>query len=518
MYRSTLGHVAFSKARTLFHIHLSVIGPSQPLHPFSLPPHLLHPQPTASTNMNQAQAASRKSSVCRQNSRSGRARNEAPSYPRLSRPGVQDRRVEEYRRFANNTTLPSPPQTQPNVDADRLADDEELIGVASNNTFIFRLYDMLEDKTISTFICWNPAGDSILIPDIEQFKANALGNYFNTSFESFVRQLNGYSFKKTNRSKATGTYRHKENKFYRGCRHLLHEIKRVEPQERKISRRDQLPGESVDNSDSFPTSQPPASGLSDAQSKVHHIEQENNSLKVELREVKEQLAVLTWRHQRTEAALEALESKFQDILSLLPAAPSGANSLAHKSPLPTSVNVSAVAPASNSESGTHVGPIDLPHPTIANWHVAGIGAQSIPSVSRPPVTTLFPHPHYATPTAVLPLQHQVANVEPSPPSTAARLPIDQNYPSPMPSAGQYWQSPFPSVPQPMLIESEAPSGVSTQNGAMPGFSRSARGSPRSLNFPTVVVQRRQPRSDMRYPEPSSTSGVPSQIWPSLPWG
>ncbi|KAG9036185.1 Heat stress transcription factor A-2c [Tulasnella sp. UAMH 9824] len=478
--------------------------------------------------MYHTQTTSRTSFVYQQHNRTGEFRNEAPAYARPNRFGAQDRHVEEYARSGNSKVLPPPPATQPNIDVAEIFDDGEPTRGSQSTTFIFRLFDMVEDASVNDFIRWNQAGDSIFIPDIENFKANALGNYFNISFESFVRQLNGYSFKKTDRSKTTGTYKHRGNKFRRGCRQLLHEIRRVESQQRRISQQDELIREPVNNSDSFPTSHP--SGLSDTPSTIHRLEQENKSLKEELGEVKEdlgevkeelgavkeELGEVKGELGEVKAALRALDKRFQDFLSLFSEAPPATNSPTHIPPLPTSLNVPEVAQASYSESDNRLGSTNIPQPTITNWAVAGVAAQIIPSVSRPPVTALFPHPHYATPAAALPSQHSLLNVEPSPPSSAVRLPADPNYPLspfPMPINSQYWQASSPGIAQPTLLDSEAPSGVITQNGPTPGLARPARGSPRSLNIPTVVVQRRQPRSDTRDPGPSSTFGVPSQIWP-----
>lgn len=52
---------------------------------------------------------------------------------------------------------------------------------------------MLEDQSVNAYIRWNETGDSIVIPDIEEFKMNALRKYFDvpvgaTVLSSEVRQ------------------------------------------------------------------------------------------------------------------------------------------------------------------------------------------------------------------------------------------------------------------------------------------------------------------------------------------
>ncbi|KAG8916684.1 kinase-regulated stress-responsive transcription factor skn7 [Tulasnella sp. 417] len=506
-----------------------------PCAPFLIPPtRQPHPQPTENANM-QARATPRTPSVRHQNNLPGRARGEALGYPHVNRVGIQDRRVQGYAPFGNSNVLPSPPPTQPYADVVGLPDDEECSRPAHDNTFIYKVHNMLESGNFGAFIHWNNAGDSIVIPDIQEFKTNVLEDHFGIpvgvatlrfeairshfvgQYTSFVRNLNGYEFKKIDRSTATATYKHKGNMFRKGCRHLLPQIKRVDSQQRKAHQQDQPIGADADDSNSFPTSG--ASGLSDTQSRIHHLEQENISLasqlddaKGELDDVKEELSEVKKAMAALEssmaAALQALEKRFQASLSLHSAAPSGAHNSMHKSPPSTLGNVAGVTHGGYLENPGHAGSANMAQSPTTNWGPTGMGTQRIPSASQLPGTRLYSHPHCAPPTTVLPPQNLVQSVQPSPPSSAARLAIDQDFPLSMTSAGQGWPGSCTGAPQPMLIDSEPSGGAVTLNGATPGWGRFTRCSPRQLNHPTMTVQRRQPvGSDIRDPGPSS-----SQTW------
>ncbi|KAG8917040.1 hypothetical protein FRC01_002698 [Tulasnella sp. 417] len=412
-----------------------------------------------------------------------RASNESPAYPYVNQFSAQQRRTEEY---GSNNVLPLPPPTQPYADAVGLADDEEHLGGTSNNTFIYKLYRMLEDKSISAFIHWNDTGDSIVIPNIDQFKTNALGHHF--------------------------------------------EIPR-----RKASHQDQPIGEAADDSNSFPTSR--SSGLSDTRSRIHHLEQENISLasqledtkgelgdvkeelsqvKEELSQMREELAALKKHLWRTEPTFQAPAKDVQAILSLHSAAPSGADNFMHKSPPSTLGSVAGVTHGGYLENAGPAGSADMAQPPTANWRPPGMGTRRIPSASQLPATGpqlpgtgLYSHTHCAPPTAALPPQNLGQSVQPSPPSSAARLAIDQDFLVSVTGAGQGWPGSCTGVPQSMLIDSGPSGGAFTLNGGTLGWGRITRGSPRQLNHPTMTVHRRQPAgSDGRDPGPSS-----SQMWP-----
>ncbi|KAG8949986.1 hypothetical protein FRC04_008065 [Tulasnella sp. 424] len=447
--------------------------------------------------MDRVQTIGRPSAISRRNNRSRRTRNESSAYPRFNSFSAQDSRAIGV---DNNNILPTPPQTQVSVAG--ISNDGKPVEISSNESFIFRLYDMVEDESVNAYIRWNETGDSIVIPDIEEFKMNALREYFDIP------------------SRTTGTYVHKENKFRRGCRDSLRDIKRSEPHQGKTIQQDQPPRDVVNDSDTCPPSLP--DGLSDPWNKILDLEQHNSSLKTELHKTKDALADLTRRHSRTEAALEELERRFEAFrLSFPPAAALGASSHTHEASPPAPFNPGGVAHASYSGSAAQRGLIDMSQPMIADEdHVTGPGTQSATGVSRPLVNARFQYPHYATPAAALPPQYLSTPVEPSPPSSAVRLPADPDLsylPSSVTTIEQQWLGSSHSVSQQMNLDYETSAGVCSQNSTAP-FIRTSRGSPRSLNTPMMIVQRRQPRDAIVDPGPGPASGHLSQAWSALMWG
>lgn len=64
--------------------------------------------------------------------------------------------------------------------------------------FIHKLFDMLEDPSLSHLIWWSPSQDSFCLYPGEEF-SNVLAQYFkHTNIASFIRQLNMYGFHKVN--------------------------------------------------------------------------------------------------------------------------------------------------------------------------------------------------------------------------------------------------------------------------------------------------------------------------------
>ena len=107
--------------------------------------------------------------------------------------------------------------------------------------FLLKTYRMLEKCTENPFdqkfVCWTKRGDSFLIKDPEIFASDIIPKYFShNNFQSFVRQLNFYGFRKVNtgtrisRDKKNETgkvFEFKHEKFVRGKLHLCNQIKRA---------------------------------------------------------------------------------------------------------------------------------------------------------------------------------------------------------------------------------------------------------------------------------------------------
>lgn len=102
---------------------------------------------------------------------------------------------------------------------------------ANQAAFIHKLYNMLEDSTISHLISWTPSNESFVITPGEEF-SKVLSQYFkHTNVSSFVRQLNMYGFHKVNDTFNSSDYnqwefKHGGGAFKRGDVESLRAIKR----------------------------------------------------------------------------------------------------------------------------------------------------------------------------------------------------------------------------------------------------------------------------------------------------
>lgn len=102
---------------------------------------------------------------------------------------------------------------------------------ANQAAFIHKLYNMLEDSSISHLITWTPSNESFVITPGEEF-SKVLAQYFkHTNVSSFVRQLNMYGFHKVNDTFNSSDYnqwefKHGGGAFKRGDVDSLRAIKR----------------------------------------------------------------------------------------------------------------------------------------------------------------------------------------------------------------------------------------------------------------------------------------------------
>ncbi|CAE6458920.1 Transcription factor SKN7 AltName: Full=Peroxide sensitivity protein 9 [Rhizoctonia solani AG-1 IB] len=104
----------------------------------------------------------------------------------------------------------------------------------SNNNFVTKLFQMINDPKSANFITWNEHGTSFIVQSVGEFSRSILGSHFkHSNFSSFVRQLNMYGFHKVNktpRSQRTSqdnqTWEFSHPKFLKGRVDLLDQIKR----------------------------------------------------------------------------------------------------------------------------------------------------------------------------------------------------------------------------------------------------------------------------------------------------
>jgi hypothetical protein len=91
--------------------------------------------------------------------------------------------------------------------------------------FILKLYQMVNGAP-NEVISWTPAGDAFIIgSDLNRLESETLPQYFrHNRFQSLVRQLNFYSFRKINRERNVWIYKH--NLFHRDHPEDLYQVRR----------------------------------------------------------------------------------------------------------------------------------------------------------------------------------------------------------------------------------------------------------------------------------------------------
>ncbi|KAG4927856.1 hypothetical protein AAZX31_19G125200 [Glycine max] len=89
--------------------------------------------------------------------------------------------------------------------------------------FLLKTYMLVEDPATDDVISWNAKGTAFVVWQPPEFARDLLPTLFkHSNFSSFVRQLNTYGFRKV----ATSRWEFFNDKFKKGERELLHEIRR----------------------------------------------------------------------------------------------------------------------------------------------------------------------------------------------------------------------------------------------------------------------------------------------------
>ncbi|KDR84350.1 hypothetical protein GALMADRAFT_133674 [Galerina marginata CBS 339.88] len=107
----------------------------------------------------------------------------------------------------------------------------DLLASTTDLEFARKLYDMLEDSSVQGIICWGPLRDRFIVKDRVEFITSVLPRILDqSSFASFVRQLNEYGFKEVRdrerdwAGEHTSTFYHQD--FHGDRRDDLQKIKR----------------------------------------------------------------------------------------------------------------------------------------------------------------------------------------------------------------------------------------------------------------------------------------------------
>lgn len=105
------------------------------------------------------------------------------------------------------------------------ADMESGYSRKQGSAFLEKLYDILEDSSYEDYICWCADGTTVLVKKVEEFSQIVLPKFYkHNNFQSFVRQLNMYSFNKTSHDANWREF--KQPLFRKGMRNLLGFISR----------------------------------------------------------------------------------------------------------------------------------------------------------------------------------------------------------------------------------------------------------------------------------------------------
>lgn len=147
------------------------------------------------------------------------------------------------------------------------------------DTFLKKIVQMLNPEN-EELIKWNKSGDSIIIVDPNRFSRDLLPKYFKTKkFNSFVRQLNFYGFKKVPLSKTTKGCEFYHKLFKRGSEDKVINIKRKIIHEMEF--------EELDNSvNEQPIEQPQEEQLDEKDKLIKQLTERCNELEKENEQLK----------------------------------------------------------------------------------------------------------------------------------------------------------------------------------------------------------------------------------------
>jgi len=93
--------------------------------------------------------------------------------------------------------------------------------------FLEKLFVILETPQYSDLIAWQPDGQSFLIKEPGEFSTKVLPHHYkHSNYQSFVRQLNMYSFNKSKHDASIHEFHHSSYYFTKNDKSKLHKITR----------------------------------------------------------------------------------------------------------------------------------------------------------------------------------------------------------------------------------------------------------------------------------------------------
>ncbi|KAH6819370.1 heat shock transcription factor B3 [Perilla frutescens var. frutescens] len=167
----------------------------------------------------------------------------------------------------------------------------EYVRKASPPPFLLKTYMMVEDPATDAVISWNDDGTAFVVWQTAEFARDLLPTLFkHSNFSSFVRQLNTYGFRKI----ATNRWEFSNERFRKGERDQLCEIRRRKPTSNKQQPNVQAQAAAKDHSDNEEQRSQSTSSSSEFTSLID----ENKRLKRENGDLNSELAVVKRKCQQ----------------------------------------------------------------------------------------------------------------------------------------------------------------------------------------------------------------------------
>lgn len=173
--------------------------------------------------------------------------------------------------------------------------------------FLAKTYDIVDDPSTDSIVSWGPNNNSFIVWDPPEFGKHLLPNYFkHNNFNSFVRQLNTYGFRKVDPDR----WEFANEGFLRGQRHLLRSIVRRKPTHGQ-TQQPQLHGQSSTVGACVEV------GKFGLEEEVERLKRDKNVLMQELVRLRQQQQTTDTQLQAMVQRLHGMEQRQQQVMSFL---------------------------------------------------------------------------------------------------------------------------------------------------------------------------------------------------------
>nr|XP_017228635.1 PREDICTED: heat shock factor protein HSF8-like isoform X1 [Daucus carota subsp. sativus] len=174
--------------------------------------------------------------------------------------------------------------------------------------FLAKTYDMVDDPSTDAIVSWGPTNNSFVVWDPPEFSRQLLPNYFkHNNFNSFVRQLNTYGFRKVDPDR----WEFENEGFLRGQRHLLKSIVRRKPAHAQNKQPQQPHGQSSTVGACVEV------GKFGLEEEVERLKRDKNVLMQELVRSRQQQQTTDTHLQTMVQRLHGMEQRQQQMMSFL---------------------------------------------------------------------------------------------------------------------------------------------------------------------------------------------------------